>query len=118
MKISEQRVVVTGGGRGIGAAVARVLAAEGASVAVAARSTDQIEAVANELRDAGHQAVAVACDVTDPASVQALHDRATEALGGVDVLVNNAGIAASAPLRAKLSDDPITFKLPKNKQAA
>ncbi|MCP3957218.1 MAG: SDR family oxidoreductase [bacterium] len=105
MKFNEQRVVVTGGGRGIGAAVAGMLAAEGASVVVAARSTDQIEAVASELRAAGHRAVGMACDVTDPASVEALRARATEELGGVDVLVNNAGIASSAPLRAITLED-------------
>ncbi len=100
MKISEQRAVVTGGGRGIGAAVARALAAEGASVVVSARSRDEIEAVAAELRDAGGDAWAVACDVTDPVEVEALRHQAQEKMGGIDVLVNNAGIAASAPLKA------------------
>ncbi len=100
MKLKEQRAVVTGGGRGIGAAVARALAAEGASVVVAARSRDQIDAVAAELAEAGAEAFAVACDVTDPADVEALRHRAEEQMGGVDVLVNNAGIAASAPLKS------------------
>lgn len=100
MNTHEQRAVVTGGGRGIGAAVARELAAAGASVVVAARSRDQIEAVAAELTDAGHDAWAVACDVTDPAAVEALRYHAEDKMGGVDVLVNNAGIAASAPLKA------------------
>ncbi|HLE85163.1 MAG TPA: SDR family NAD(P)-dependent oxidoreductase [Thermoanaerobaculia bacterium] len=94
--------VVTGGGRGIGAAVARRLAAAGAAVAVAARSGDEIEAVAGELRAAGARALAVPCDVTDEGSVAALR-RAVEAeLGPADVLVNNAGVASSAPI-ARLS---------------
>jgi NAD(P)-dependent dehydrogenase (short-subunit alcohol dehydrogenase family) len=94
--------VVTGGGRGIGAAVARRLAGAGAAVAVAARSEGEIEAVAAELRRAGGRAVAVRCDVTDEGSVAALR-RAVEAeLGPADVLVNNAGVASSAPI-ARLS---------------
>ncbi len=97
---NEQRAIITGGGRGIGAATARGLAAEGASVVVAARSRDEIEAVATELRDAGHRASAVVCDVTDPVEVEALRHQAEEILGGVDVLVNHAGLSASAPLKA------------------
>jgi NAD(P)-dependent dehydrogenase (short-subunit alcohol dehydrogenase family) len=92
--------VVTGGGRGIGAAVARALAAEGAAVMVAARTEAEVEAVAAELAAAGHRAFAATCDVTDPASVAALARAAAERLGAVDVLVNNAGIAPSAPLRS------------------
>ncbi len=100
MRFNQQRAVVTGGGRGIGAAVARALAAKGASVVVAARSLDQIEAVAAELTEAGGDAWAVACDVTDPVEVEALRHHSEEKMGGVDILVNNAGIAASAPLKA------------------
>ncbi len=100
MKNNQQRAVVTGGGRGIGAAVARALAEAGVSVVVAARSRDQIEGVAAELTGAGHKAWAVACDVTDHQEVEALLHEAQEKMGGVDVLVNNAGIAASAPLKA------------------
>ena len=90
--------LVTGGGRGIGAAVARSLTEAGAAVTVSARSQDQIEAVAGELRKQGHRAFAVACDVAEPEQVQALYDEAKRLMGKVDILVNNAGIAASAPL--------------------
>jgi NAD(P)-dependent dehydrogenase (short-subunit alcohol dehydrogenase family) len=92
--------VITGGGRGIGAATARALAAKGARVVVSARSEGEIEAVAAELRDGGAEAWAVPCDVTDPASILALRDAAFERLGAVDILVANAGIATSAPLHA------------------
>ncbi|MEM7353434.1 MAG: SDR family NAD(P)-dependent oxidoreductase [Acidobacteriota bacterium] len=105
MDFKQQRVVITGGGRGIGAAIAEALTAEGASVVVAARSRGDIEAVAGALRDAGHQAWAVPCDVTDPVEVEALKHRAMERLGGVDVLVNNAGIGHSAPLKAMTLED-------------
>ena len=89
--------LVTGGGRGIGAAVAEALAAEGAAVVVTARSADEIEAVAGGLRARGRVAHAVVCDVTDPDSVAALAIQAQELLGSVDILVNNAGVARSAP---------------------
>jgi NAD(P)-dependent dehydrogenase (short-subunit alcohol dehydrogenase family) len=86
--------VVTGAGRGIGAATARALADAGLSVVVAARHRDQIERQAAELVVMGREARAVVCDVTSEASVQALSHEAAE-LGSVAVLVNNAGAAAS-----------------------
>lgn len=90
--------VVTGGGQGIGAAVARALAAEGAAIVVAARSADPIEKVAAEIRDGGGKAWAVRCDVTDAASVHSLVQAAARRAGVVNILVNNAGAAHSAPL--------------------
>ena len=86
--------VVTGAGRGIGAASARALAAAGFSVVVSARSREPIEQVASELVALGHRATAVVCDVTSEESVQALFREAAE-FGPVAVLVNNAGAAAS-----------------------
>jgi NAD(P)-dependent dehydrogenase (short-subunit alcohol dehydrogenase family) len=97
--------VVTGGGRGIGEAVAEALAEAGAAVVVAARTVEEIEEVADRLREAGHRAWAVACDVTDEGSVQALAAEATERLGRVDILVNNAGVAGSAPIHRLSLDD-------------
>lgn len=91
--------VVTGGGRGIGASVARALASEGAAIIVASRTVREIEEVAEELRRSGARAWAVACDVTDEASVAALGRAARAHLGDVDILVNNAGDSHSAPLR-------------------
>lgn len=90
--------VVTGGGRGIGAAIARALAEAGASVVVSARGAAEIEAVAVSLRAFGARAWAVVCDVTDEASVRRLGEEARRHLGAVEILVNNAGDAASAPL--------------------
>jgi NAD(P)-dependent dehydrogenase (short-subunit alcohol dehydrogenase family) len=90
--------VVTGGGRGIGAAAARALAEAGARVLVAARSTDQIERVAKDLRQSGHEVSAVACDVTDETAVERLARAAAERFSAVDVLVHSAGMASSAPL--------------------
>ncbi|HEX9820308.1 MAG TPA: SDR family NAD(P)-dependent oxidoreductase [Methylomirabilota bacterium] len=89
--------LVTGGGRGIGRAVAADLAAAGLAVAVAARTAAQVEAAAAELRKTGAAALGIRLDVTDEASVAAAVARTVAELGAVDVLVNNAGIAESAP---------------------
>ena len=102
MFLSGRGAVVTGGGRGIGAATARALADAGASVVVAARTPGEIERVAAELELHGKPGLAITCDVTDAAAVGALRDAAEERFGGVDILVSNAGVATSAPL-AKIS---------------
>ncbi|HSH75565.1 MAG TPA: SDR family NAD(P)-dependent oxidoreductase [Longimicrobiales bacterium] len=99
MSLAGRGAVVTGGGRGIGRAVARALAAEGAAVVVTARSADEIESVAAELRAEGHTAHAIPCDVADESSVQAMAEEAAGLVGTVDVLVNNAGIALSNPVK-------------------
>lgn len=98
MRLAGRGAVVTGGGQGIGAAVARALAAEGVAVVVTARTKERVDRVAAELAAAGARAWAVPCDVTDPASVGALAAAAGRHLGTVDVLVNNAGTAHSARL--------------------
>ncbi len=98
-KLAGRGAVVTGGGRGIGAAVARALAVAGAKVVVAARTSREIDKVASELTERGATAWAVSCDVTDEASVLTLGSEARRLLGTVDILVNSAGDSASAPLR-------------------
>ncbi len=100
MKLEGKTAVITGGGRGIGAAVAGSLAEEGVSVVVSARSESEIDAVAEQLRSRGHAAWAVPCDVTDPTQVSGLAETATEHLGQVDILINNAGTVTSAPLKS------------------
>jgi NAD(P)-dependent dehydrogenase (short-subunit alcohol dehydrogenase family) len=89
--------LVTGGGRGIGRAIVLALARAGLAVAVGARTVSEIDAVAAEIRGAGGVAVGVGLDVTDAESVQAALARVETELGAIDVLVNNAGIAESAP---------------------
>ena len=91
--------VVTGGGRGIGAAVARALSRSGASVLLAARSAVDIDAVAAGLHAEGARARAIPCDVTAEEDVKRLGREARRLLGRVDILVNGAGAASSAPLR-------------------
>jgi len=86
--------VVTGASSGLGDRFARVLSAAGASVVVAARRLDRLEALVGEL---GDDALAVECDVADPDATQTLVDRTIERFGRVDVLVNNAGIGGPTP---------------------
>jgi len=105
MSLEGRIAVVTGGGRGIGAAVATTLARAGAAVAVASRTRSEVIAVQDRLRAEGHRAVAFLCDVTEPASVAALATGVTGALGPVDVLVTSAGVSHSAPLTRLALDD-------------
>jgi NAD(P)-dependent dehydrogenase (short-subunit alcohol dehydrogenase family) len=83
--------MVTGAGRGIGRAIALTLADRGALVAAVARSSTEIDATVAAIEEAGGRAIAVRCDVADPASVTRAVDRTTDELGPVDVLVSNAG---------------------------
>ena len=89
--------LVTGGGRGIGREIVLALAREGCNIAVAARSSDQVTATAETARGLGVQAMALALDVTDAEMITRVVAAVGTRLGPVDVLVNNAGIAESAP---------------------
>lgn len=95
-KLNGRLALITGGGRGIGRAIALELAREGAEIAVAARTTAQLEAVVSEINT---KATAVTCDVADASSVARMFADVVDLFGrGPDILVNNAGIAESAPL--------------------
>lgn len=91
-------VVITGASSGLGEATARHLAAEGARVALGARRTERIEAIANEISENGGEALAVTTDVTDRDQVEALVEAAISEFGQVDVLLNNAGLMPLSPL--------------------
>ncbi len=90
--LAGQVALVTGAGRGFGRAIAERLATEGARVALAARSTAQLDEVATAIRTSGGEAHAVACDVTDPASITAALAEVDSTLGPLDLLVSNAGV--------------------------
>ncbi len=89
--------VVTGAGRGIGAGIARAFAEVGADVAIGARTQEQLDEVAAEVRRMGRRAVAVAGDLSERAGMQALVDRALSELGRIDIVVNNAGGSMPGP---------------------
>jgi 3-oxoacyl-[acyl-carrier protein] reductase len=99
--------LVTGASRGIGAEIARRLAHDGFRIVVNyAGNVSAAEAVADDIRAAGGEAIVAQADVGDSAAVVSLFDRAIEAFGGVDVVVNNAGIMKLAPI-AELSDEVV-----------
>lgn len=95
MDIKGKVVIITGASMGIGAATARVFAEAGAKVVLAARSVDKLAAVAASLPDES-EALVVPTDITDPAQVQALIDRAYGHFGRIDMVINNAGQALVA----------------------
>ena len=95
--LSGRHAVVTGGSRGIGAAIADLLAAHGAAVSVLGRTARDVEAKAALLSAAGTKAIGLCADVTEPESVARAFADAAERLGPVSILINNAGGAQSAP---------------------
>lgn len=98
MRLNGKTVFITGASRGIGKAAALMMAKEGAEMVVCATTTTDVELVAQEIRAAGGKAVALACNVTDKASVDTAMAAAIEAFGKIDVVINNAGITADATM--------------------
>jgi NAD(P)-dependent dehydrogenase (short-subunit alcohol dehydrogenase family) len=92
--LDDKIAFVSGAGRGIGAAAARLFAHEGAKVVLAARTEDQLKAVTEEIRSTGGVADYVVCDLADPSSVQAAVDRAVDLHGRLDVAFNNGATFA------------------------
>jgi 2-keto-3-deoxy-L-fuconate dehydrogenase len=97
--------VVTGAGSGIGAAIARLFAHRGASIAVVDRDAEAASSVTDEIARAGGAATAHRCDVSDPASVDALFATLAATSRGIDILVNNAGIAHVGSIETTTPDD-------------
>jgi 3-oxoacyl-[acyl-carrier protein] reductase len=98
--------LVTGGSRGIGAAIARRLAQEGADVALTyARSEGKARAVVAEIEAAGRRGLAIEADNTDAAAIEAAVERTADNLGRLDILVNNAGIFRALPIEELTLED-------------
>ena len=97
MRLQGKVALITGGGRGIGRAIALAFAREGAEVAVTARTQTELDKVAAEVAACGRQSYAVACDVTERDSVLQMVTAVHERFSRVDLLVNNAGTGRSAP---------------------
>jgi NADP-dependent 3-hydroxy acid dehydrogenase YdfG len=105
-KLDGKVAVITGASSGIGEATAEVLAAEGASIVVAARREDRLSDLVERINGKnGGKALSVECDVTDEEQAHALIQRAKDELGRVDILVNNAGVMQLSKIEKGLSDE-------------
>src|SRR5437660_6214238 len=97
--LTDKVAIVTGGGRGIGAACALAFAEVGADVVIAARTKEQLEEVAWKVGDRGRRALGVPCDVSELANLELIVDQAMNEFGRIDVVVNNAGGSMPGPDR-------------------
>jgi len=104
VNLSDKTAIVTGASQGLGKAVAQTLAANGARVACVARNVDKLNQTVQQIQDAGGEAEAFACDVTERESVDGLVDQVVEQWEKLDILVNNAGITRDT-LLPRMSDD-------------
>jgi len=100
MMLTNKRALVTGASRGIGASIAKVLAAEGADVAITyEKSAERAAEVVQAIKAQGRRAVAIQADSADPRAIRSSIDKTVAELGGLDILVNNAGILRVAELK-------------------
>jgi short-subunit dehydrogenase len=112
MRLKDARVIVTGASSGIGRAMALEFARRGARVALAARSEQALHELATEIRGKGGDAIAIPSDVTIAAEVERMAKETIRALGGIDVLLNNAGVGLNATIAdASGSDVEALFRL-------
>ena len=104
MRLKDQVGIVTGGGRGIGRAIALTFAKEGAHIAVVARTESEIEAVAREIGTLGARGIAIKTDVSQEDQVEAMVQKVLDEFGRIDILVNNAGFARHAHIQEIQTD--------------
>lgn len=103
--VANKIVVITGASSGLGAATARRLADEGATIVLGARRVDRLQALADEIASKGGKALALETEVANRDQVKALVDKAVDAYGRIDVLLNNAGLMPLSPLeRLKIEE--------------
>lgn len=101
----DKTVLITGGSRGLGLELARQLAAEGANIAICARDADELDRAQSELRQYGIDVFAQVCDITNKVRVERFVEAVRQAVGPVDVLINNAGTIIVTPYEHATEDD-------------
>ena len=97
LSLEGRNAIVTGAGRGIGRAIALVLAEAGASIVATARTEPEIQATASSIREMGGNAISILSDVSDSSSVDSMVSEAQDRLGNIDIMVNNAGVLSMSP---------------------
>ncbi len=100
MRLKDKVAIITGGGRGIGKALAFGFANQGAHIVVAARTESEVISVAEKVREFGRESLGVVCDISDENQVKNLVDSTIKKFNRVDVLINNAGIGSMRPVYA------------------
>ena len=98
VRLKEKVAIITGGGRGIGKAIALGFAREGADIVIAARTEEEINATAEMVQSQGSRALPVSCDVTDEDQVRGMVEKTLETFERIDILVNNAGMGGMRPV--------------------
>ncbi len=95
--LRDQVAIITGGGRGLGLAMAEALAEAGASVVLASRKLEAVQAAADKLNQAGYRAMAMSLDVSNPDDIDTVVDQTRQQWGRIDILINNSGATWGAP---------------------
>ncbi len=112
--VEDKVAIVTGGGRGIGKAIALILAEAGADITVTARTTEQIEQTAKEIRQLGRKSLAITMDVTKEDQVKQVVEQTLSQFGKIDILVNNAGIGGGGKAIVSIPGVKIPWPLGRN----
>ncbi|MCU0285350.1 MAG: SDR family NAD(P)-dependent oxidoreductase, partial [Acidobacteria bacterium] len=100
MRLKDKVAIITGGGRGIGKAIALGFANQGAHIVAAARTESEVISVSERIKELGRESLGIVCDISNEDQVKNLVDVTVKKFGRIDVLINNAGIGSMRPVYA------------------